>query len=253
MALTTVAATIQPDDTLSKLPPSVPKRFLRSDWIAAAIVFRRHARRLHRHARAQRHAGGLGRTDHRRREIWRGPSARLSVLDHVGFRARAPPAVWRKLAWRINLLCALFGAVSNGVLTLLVCHSGRWLAATLDHARAPVATVRPYVFYIGLLVGPGHRLQRRDVEPGRDLRRARHAQRALRESHAALLLPVDARAAQDLAPRPRRLCLFARADQSSHARSGHPRVPARRRARCTSCRSFSASRSLRRSASFSPS
>ncbi len=38
MALTTVAATIQPDETLSKLPPSRPERFQRSDFIAAAIV-----------------------------------------------------------------------------------------------------------------------------------------------------------------------------------------------------------------------
>src|SRR5271154_1693756 len=39
MSLTTVAATIQPDDTLSRLPPSRPERFQRSDFIAAGLVF----------------------------------------------------------------------------------------------------------------------------------------------------------------------------------------------------------------------
>ena len=38
MSLTTVAATIQPDQELLNLPPSRPERFQRSDFIAAALV-----------------------------------------------------------------------------------------------------------------------------------------------------------------------------------------------------------------------
>ncbi len=151
MALTTVAATIQPDDTLSKLPPSVPERFLRSDWIAAAIVF----------------VVTLG--------VYIATLAPNVTLEDSGelitaaakFGVGHPPGYpfWTMsgfalahllpfggLAWRINLLCALFGAVSNGVLTLLACHSGRWL---LQRWTTPElqSQVRPYVFYIGLLVG----------------------------------------------------------------------------------------------------
>jgi tetratricopeptide (TPR) repeat protein len=56
------------------------------------------------------------------------------------------------LAWRMNLLCALFGATSNGVLTLLACHSGRWLLQRWTEPQYQTA-VRPYVFYVGMLVG----------------------------------------------------------------------------------------------------
>jgi tetratricopeptide (TPR) repeat protein len=151
MALTTVAATIQPDDTLSKLPPSVPERFLRSDWIAAAIVF----------------FVTLG--------VYVATLAPNVTLEDSGelitaaakFGVGHPPGYpfWTMsgfllshlfpfgdLAWRINLLCALFGALSNAVLTLLACHSGRWL---LQRWTTPEIQpqVRPYVFYIGLLVG----------------------------------------------------------------------------------------------------
>ena len=151
MALTTVAATIQPDDTLSKLPPSRPERFLRSDWIAAAIVF----------------FVTLG--------VYVATLAPNVTLEDSGelitaaakFGVGHPPGYpfWTMsgfllshllpfggLAWRINLLCALFGALSNAVLTLLACHSGRWL---LQRWTTPElqSEVRPYVFYIGLLVG----------------------------------------------------------------------------------------------------
>src|SRR5476649_973122 len=39
MSLTTVAATIQPNEMFSRLPPSGPERFQRSDFIAAGLVF----------------------------------------------------------------------------------------------------------------------------------------------------------------------------------------------------------------------
>jgi tetratricopeptide (TPR) repeat protein len=151
MALTTVAATIVPDETLSRLPPSRPERFQPSDFIAAGIVF----------------VVTLG--------VYIATLAPDVTLEDSGelitaaakFGVGHPPGypLWTmsgfllshlfpfgNLAWRINLLCALFGATSNAVLTLLACHSGRWL---LQRWTAPEhqAAVRPYVFYVGLLVG----------------------------------------------------------------------------------------------------
>src|SRR5271154_1464878 len=151
MALTTVAATIQPDDSLSKLPPSRPERFLKSDFIAAAIVF----------------VVTLG--------VYIATLAPNVTLEDSGelitaaakFGVGHPPGypLWTMsgfllshllpfggLAWRINLLCALFGAASNAILTLLVCHSGRWLLQRWTDPEHQAA-VRPYVFYTGLLVG----------------------------------------------------------------------------------------------------
>jgi tetratricopeptide (TPR) repeat protein len=151
MALTTVAATVQPDETLARLPPSTPERFLRSDFIAAGLVF----------------LVTLG--------VYIATLAPNVTLEDSGelitaaakFGVGHPPGYpfWTmsgfllshllpfgNLAWRINLLCALFGATSNGVLTLLACHSGRWL---LQRWTTPEIQheVRPYVFYTGLLVG----------------------------------------------------------------------------------------------------
>ena len=56
------------------------------------------------------------------------------------------------LAWRINLLCALIGGVANGMLTLLACHSGRWLLQRWadDSERA---MLQPLTFYAGMMVG----------------------------------------------------------------------------------------------------
>ena len=151
MALTTVAATIQPDETLAKLPPSRPEPFLRSDFIAAAIVF----------------CVTLGVYI-----VTLAPSVTLEdsgelITAAAKFGVGHPPGypLWTmcgfalskilpfgSLAWRINFLCAIFGAISNAVLTLLACNSSRWL---LQRWTAPEiqAQVRPYVFYVGLLVG----------------------------------------------------------------------------------------------------
>ncbi len=151
MSLTTVAAVIQPDETLINLPPSRPERFQRSDFIAAGLVF----------------LITLG--------VYVATLAPNVTLEDSGelitaaakFGVGHPPGypLWTMsgfllshllpfggLAWRINLLCALFGGASNAVLTLLACHSGRWL---LQRWTDPPhqAAVRPYVFYIGLLVG----------------------------------------------------------------------------------------------------
>jgi tetratricopeptide (TPR) repeat protein len=151
MSLTTVAAAIQPDETLDKLPPSRPERFQRSDFIAAGLVF----------------FITLG--------VYIATLAPDVTLEDSGelitaatkFGVGHPPGypLWTMsgfllshllpfggLAWRINLLCALFGAASNAVLTLLACHSGRWLLQRWTEPQHQAA-VRPYVFYIGLLVG----------------------------------------------------------------------------------------------------
>jgi tetratricopeptide (TPR) repeat protein len=151
MALTTVAATIQPDETLSKLAPSRPERFQRSDFVAAGLVF----------------LITLG--------VYIATLAPNVTLEDSGelitaaakFGVGHPPGypLWTMsgfllsqllpfggLAWRINLLCAIFGAISNAVLTLLACHSGRWLLQRWTDPQHQAA-VRRYVFYSGLLVG----------------------------------------------------------------------------------------------------
>ena len=151
MSLTTVAATIRPDDTLQQLPPSQPERFQRSDFIAAAIVF----------------IVTLG--------VYIATLAPSVTLEDSGelitaaakFGVGHPPGYpfWTmsgfilshiipfgSLAWRINFLCALFGGASNAVLTLLACHSGRWL---LQRWTTPgtQAAFRHYVFYTGMFAG----------------------------------------------------------------------------------------------------
>ena len=151
MSLTTVAATIYPDESLRHLPPSHPERFQRSDFIAAGLVF----------------VITLG--------VYIATLAPNVTLEDSGelitaaakFGVGHPPGYpfWTmsgfllshlipfgSLAWRINLLCAIFGGFSNATLTLLACHSGRWLLQRWTEPEAQAA-VRPYVFYIGLLAG----------------------------------------------------------------------------------------------------
>ena len=151
MALTTVAATIQPDETLSKLPPSKPERFQRSDFIAAGLVFfvtlgvyiatLAPDVTLEDSGELITAAAKFGVGHPPGYPLWTMSGFLLSHLFPFG-----------NLAWRMNLLCALFGATSNGVLTLLACHSGRWLLQRwTDPEHQPV--VRRYVFYSGLLVG----------------------------------------------------------------------------------------------------
>ena len=151
MSLTTIAATIQPDETLSHLTPSRPERFQRSDFIGAGLVF----------------LITLG--------VYVATLApNVTLLDSgelitaaAKFGVGHPPGypLWTicgfllshlfpfgDLSWRINLLSALFGAAANAVLTLLACHSGRWLLQRWTEPEMQAA-VRPYVFYTGLLVG----------------------------------------------------------------------------------------------------
>ena len=183
-------------DRLRQLPPSRPERFQRSDFIAAGLVFfitlgvyiatLAPNVTLEDSGELITAAAKFGVGHPPGYPLWTMSGFLLSHLLPFG-----------NLAWRINLLCALFGAASNAVLTLLVCHSGRWLVATLDGRRRARRPVRPFVFYAGHARRPRHRLQRRDVEPGGHLRRARHAQRAFREPGPALLLSLDARAAKN--------------------------------------------------------
>jgi tetratricopeptide (TPR) repeat protein len=151
MALTTVASTIQPDETLRNIPPSYPERFQRSDFIAAAIVFLVTLGvyiftlapnvTLEDSGELITAAAKFGVGHPPGYPLWTMSGFLLSHLLPIG-----------GLAWRMNLLCALFGAVSNAVLALLACHSGRWL---LQRWTSPEqqAAVRPYVFYMGLFVG----------------------------------------------------------------------------------------------------
>src|SRR5260221_35849 len=151
VSLTTIAAPIRPDEALVELPASRPERFQPSDFIAAGLVF----------------LVTLG--------VYVATLApNVTLLDSgelitaaAKFGVGHPPGypLWTlsgfllshlfpfgNLAWRMNLMCALFGAAANAVLTLLACHSGRWLLQRwTDAATQPVA--RRFCFYAGLLVG----------------------------------------------------------------------------------------------------
>jgi tetratricopeptide (TPR) repeat protein len=151
MSLTTVASPVQPDAVLLNLPPSRPERFQRSDFIAAAFVF----------------IITLG--------VYIATLAPNVTLEDSGelitaaakFGVGHPPGypLWTisgfllshlfpfgNLGWRINLQSALFGAEANAVLTLLVCHSGRWLLQRWTDADKQAA-VRPFCFYAGMFSG----------------------------------------------------------------------------------------------------
>jgi len=151
MSLTTVAAPITGHEETFHLPPSHPERFQRSDFIAAALVF---------FITLGVYIATLA------------PSVTLEdsgelITGAVKFGVPHPPGypLWTmsgflmshlfpfgNLAWRMNLMCALFGGAANAVLTLLVCHSGRWLLQRWTDAPAqPV--VRRFSFYAGLLAG----------------------------------------------------------------------------------------------------
>ncbi|HEX4140512.1 MAG TPA: DUF2723 domain-containing protein [Candidatus Methylacidiphilales bacterium] len=151
MSLTTVAGTIPPDPVLAKLPPSGPERFQRSDWIAAAITFL-----VTFGVYVATLAPNVGLLD----------SGEL-ITAAAKFGVGHPPGYpfWTmcgfalthllpfgNLAWKMNLLDAIFGAISNAVLTLLICHSGRWLLQRWTEPEHQAA-VRPYVFYAGVMGG----------------------------------------------------------------------------------------------------
>jgi tetratricopeptide (TPR) repeat protein len=151
MSLTTIAAPVQPSLFRAQLPPAKPERFQGSDFIAAAIVF----------------VVTLG--------VYiatLSPSVTLEdsgelITGAVTFGVPHPPGypLWTmagflfahlipfgNMAWRVNLESAFFGAAASAVLTLLVCHSGRWLLQRwTDAPLQPL--VRRFAFYAGLFAG----------------------------------------------------------------------------------------------------
>jgi tetratricopeptide (TPR) repeat protein len=151
VSVTTVATPMQPGPTRAPLPDSRPERFQSSDFIAAAIVF------------------GVTLLVY---VLTLAPSVTLEdsgelITGAAGFGVPHPPGypLWTmsgylfshlipfgNVAWRVNLQSAVFGAAANAVLTLLVCHSGRWLAQRWAPAEQQ-ALARRWVFYIGLLTG----------------------------------------------------------------------------------------------------
>ncbi len=151
MSLTTVAAPIKPDPFLAQLPKSYPERFQRSDFFAAGVVFV---------VTLAVYVATLAPT------VTLEDSGEL-ITAAAKFGCGHPPGYpfWTmsgfllshifpfgSLAYRINLLCAIFGGISNAVLTLLACHSGRWLLQRWTTPEVQAA-VRPYVIYIGLFAG----------------------------------------------------------------------------------------------------
>jgi tetratricopeptide (TPR) repeat protein len=151
MSLTTVAAHVVPDPVLARVPASTPERFQRSDFIAAAITFL-----VTFGVYVATLAPNVGLLD----------SGEL-ITAAAKFGVGHPPGYpfWTicgfllthllpfgNLAWKMNLLDALFGALSNAVLTLLVCHSGRWLLQRWTEPEHQAA-VRPYVFYAAVMAG----------------------------------------------------------------------------------------------------
>jgi tetratricopeptide (TPR) repeat protein len=151
MSLTTVSGPVMPDLRLAALPPSHPERFQRSDFIAAGFVFLTTLGvyiatlapnvTLEDSGELITAAAKFGVPHPPGYPLWTMSGFILSHLFPFG-----------NLAWRINLLSAFFGAAANSVLTLLVCHSGRWLVQRwVDDPVQPVA--QQFCFYAGLLAG----------------------------------------------------------------------------------------------------
>lgn len=151
MSLTTVAGPAQPNRIRALLPNSRPERFQRSDFIAAAFVFfitlgvyiltLSPSVTLEDSGELITGAAAFG--------VPHPPGYPLWTMSGFLFSHLIP---FGSVAWRINLESAVFGAAANAVLTLLVCHSGRWLAQRwAGEAMQPFA--RRLMFYIGMLAG----------------------------------------------------------------------------------------------------
>ncbi len=151
MNLSTVASPTLPARAQEPLPAARPERFQRPDFIAAALVF------------------GITLLVY---VLTLSPSVTLEdsgelITGAADFGVPHPPGypLWTmsgflfshlvpfgNIAWRVNLESAVFGAAANAVLTLLVCHSGRWLAQRwAPAALQPLA--RRWMFYIGMFAG----------------------------------------------------------------------------------------------------
>jgi hypothetical protein len=133
------------------LPATRPERFVRSDFIAAALVlgitFFVYVLTLSPSVTLE-DSGELitGAADF---GVPHPPGYPLWTMSGYLFSHLVP---FGNVAWRVNLQSAVFGAVANAVLTLLVCHSGRWLAQRwAPEAVQPLA--RHWMFYIGMFAG----------------------------------------------------------------------------------------------------
>jgi tetratricopeptide (TPR) repeat protein len=151
MSLTTIAAPVQPNSLRAQLPPSRPERFQRSDFIAAALVFvitlgvylatLSPSVTLEDSGELITGAATFG--------VPHPPGYPLWTMSGFLFAHLIP---FGNVAWRVNLESAFFGAAASAVLTLLVCHSGRWLLQRwTDGPVQPLA--RRFAFYAGLLAG----------------------------------------------------------------------------------------------------
>ena len=151
MSLTTVAAPIRPDENLARLPASKPERFQPSDFIAAGIVFLVslcvYIATLAPNVTLE--DSGELITAATKFGVGHPPGYPLWTMSGFLLCKILP---FGNLAWKMNLLDAIIGGISNAVLTLLVCHSGRWLLQRWTEPEHQAA-VRPYVFYVGILSG----------------------------------------------------------------------------------------------------
>jgi tetratricopeptide (TPR) repeat protein len=151
MSVTTVASSVLPDRALLQLPPSRPERFQRSDFIAAGLVFITTfiVYLITMAPNVGLEDSGELVTGAAKFGVPHPPGYPLWTMSGFLFSHLIP---FGNLSWRVNLQSAVFGAAANGVLTLLVCHSGRWLLQRwTEEAHQPFA--RRYCFYAGMLAG----------------------------------------------------------------------------------------------------
>ena len=151
MSLSTVAAPMAPGGNRPALPATRPERFERSDFIAAALVcaitFLVYVLTLSPCVTLE-DSGELitGAADF---GVPHPPGYPLWTMSGYLFSHLVP---FGNAAWRVNLQSAFYGALANAILTLLVCHSGRWLAQRWAGPELR-PLVRRWMFYIGLLAG----------------------------------------------------------------------------------------------------
>jgi tetratricopeptide (TPR) repeat protein len=151
MSTTTVAGAVLPPEPGPVLTPSRPERFQPSDFVAAGIVLAITMGlyictlapnvTLEDSGELITAAAKFGVGHPPGYPLWTMAGFALSHLFPFG-----------NLAWRVNLLCAIIGGFSNAVVTLLVCHSGRWLLQRWVDPAAQ-AFLRPFCFYAGIASG----------------------------------------------------------------------------------------------------
>ena len=151
MSLSTVVAPVVSGADRPPLPATRPERFERSDFIAAGLVL---AITLFVYVLTLspcvtlEDSGELitGAADF---GVPHPPGYPLWTMSGWLFSHLVP---FGDAAWRVNLQSAVFGAIANAILTLLVCHSGRWLGQRWAGPELQ-PLVRRWMFYIGLFAG----------------------------------------------------------------------------------------------------